>query len=179
MSRKIETYTHISTKKGDGGTSRNYSNDELPKTDILFETLGVIDELSSALGLASHYSRYDDYIRTIQLDLQHINSLIATRADDPRRGRLTVIDDETIERLEAWEQSILTECRIEPRFVLPGSESSKEGAYLDLARAISRRVERTVLRCVASYQRKDLDDVIRYVNRLSDLLFIMARSCDQ
>lgn len=178
MAKKIDNYTFISTKNGDGGTSRNYSNDTVPKIDILFDTLGSIDELSSMLGVTYHYSTYQQEIKDIQLDLQHIMSLIATRADDSRYHKLTHITAEDIERLEDLEQQILRECHIEPRFVLPGSESSEEGAYLDVCRSLTRRCERTVLKYIDRHQRLDLDKVKQYLNRLSDLLFIMARSKD-
>ena len=178
MARIIDKYTFISTKNGDGGTSRNYSNDTLAKTDLLFETLGSIDELSSMLGLTYHHSEYREDIKSLQLDLQHIMSLIATRADDPRYIKLVSIEQTDIERLEHREQSILSSCRIEPRFVLPGSESTLEGAYLDLARSLARRCERTILRYIEQENRTDLALVATYMNRLSDLLFIMARSKD-
>lgn len=178
MTRTISDYTHISTKHGDRGSSRNYSNDSLPKTDILFETLGSIDELSSRLGLAFHHCDYKEEIPVIQLDLQHIMSLIATRIDDPRYGKLTPVTTADIERLEAWEQDILTTCAIEPRFVLPGSESSLAGAHLDICRSLTRRCERVILRYKEQYDRDDLNLVATYMNRLSDLLFIMARSTD-
>ena len=179
MSRIIDKYTFISTKNGDAGTSRNYSNGTLPKTDLLFEALGTIDELSSMLGLTYHYSAYQKELTTIQLDLQHIMSLIATRTDDPRYGTLSAITDSDITRLELYEQTILTTCQIEPRFVLPGSESSKEGAYLDVSRSLARKCERTILRYKAFHHRDDLNLVAMYLNRLSDLLFIMARSKDK
>jgi len=179
MKRKIDKYTIISTKNGDKGTSRNYSNDILSKTDLLFEALGSIDELSSMLGLSYHYTSYQKEIKSIQLDLQHINSIIATRMDDKNRAKLVLVTQDDINRLEQIEQHVLEDCSIEPRFVLPGSDSTKEGAYLDLARAISRRVERTVLAYKELHKRIDLDDVCTYLNRLSDVLFILARSKDQ
>jgi cob(I)alamin adenosyltransferase len=178
MANTITDYTHISTKHGDRGTSRNYSNDTLPKTDLLFETLGSIDELSCQLGLAFHHSDYKEPIPVIQLDLQHMMSLIATRIDDPRYGRLVPITTDDIERLEQWEQDILQECTIEPRFVLPGSESTLAGAHLDICRSLARRCERIILRYKEFYEREDLQPVATYMNRLSDLLFIMARSTD-
>lgn len=179
MARTIDRYTMISTKKGDSGTSRNYSNDVLPKTDVLFETLGTIDELSSMLGIAYHYSSYKKEIQSIQQQLQHIMSILATNDEDPRKERLTKITKEEIEALEQIEQTVLETCHIEPRFVLPGSDSSKEGAYLDMARAIARKVERQVLRFNETYKRDDLDMVLAYLNRTSDLLYILARSKDE
>ena len=143
--KTIDKYTTITTKKGDDGTSRNYSNDVLSKTDVLFDTLGAIDELTSMLGLAYHYTTLQEWIKVIQLDLQHINSLLATRQDDELYQRLVPITMTDLSRLEEWEQELLDIAKIERRFVLPGSESTKEGAYLDVARSISRRVERDVL----------------------------------
>ncbi len=176
--KTIDNYTTITTKKGDNGTSRNFSNDLLPKTDVLFDTLGAIDELTSMLGLVYHYTSLQEWITIIQLDLQHISSIIATRQDDDLYQRLIPITMTDLSRIEAWEQQLLDTAKIERRFVLPGSESTKEGAYLDVARSISRRAEREVLRFAQATKRDDLQSVLAYVNRLSDVLFIMARSCD-
>jgi cob(I)alamin adenosyltransferase len=177
--KTIDKYTMISTKQGDQGTSRNYSNDVLLKTDLLFDVLGTTDELSSMLGLAYHYSDLKEDIKTIQLDLQHINSLLATRVDDKHYANLVPITEEDIYRLESLEQHLLDTCQVERRFVLPGSESSLEGAYLDVARSISRRVERLAIAFVKEQNRSDLHQVLQYLNRLSDVLFIMARSRDK
>lgn len=177
--KTIDNYKMITTKKGDTGTTKNYSNVRMDKTDVLFDTLGHIDELSSMLGLVFHYSDYKEQIQTIQLDLQHINSLLATNPNDKHYPNLIAIRSADIDRIEEWEQHLLDTCEIERRFVLPGSESSKEGAYIDVARSISRRVERALLRFVKETTRQDLSDVLAYANRLSDLLFIMARSVDK
>ncbi len=168
----------ISTKKGDKGYSKNYSNESLPKTDILFDTLGSIDELSSSLGVVYHYSVFKKEIIMIQNNLQNIMSLVATNVDDRHMVNLTKIGFKDINNLENIEQSLLDKHPLQPKFVLPGSESSLEGSYFDLSRSISRRVERTVIRFIQEYDRVDLDMVMKYLNRLSDLLFIMARSCD-
>lgn len=177
--REINNFRHISTKTGDEGYSRNYSNDKVKKTDLLFDTLGNIDELSSALGVVFHHTdKYKMEIRNVQKDLQNIMSLVATRYHTDQYEGLTKIAIKDINNLENIEQAILSIKPLKPVFVLPGSDSSKEGSYLDLARAISRRVERTVLKYKQENQRDDLDMVSKYLNRLSDLLFIMARSYD-
>lgn len=176
--KKIDNAKVISTKKGDEGTSRNYSNDVLEKTDILFDAVGSIDELSSLLGVVYHQCDYKSEIKRVQLDLQHIMSLLATNINDRNFEKLIQIDNDDINWIENLEQSILNQCEILPRFVLPGSDSSIAGAYLDLARSITRRTERIVIMFAKEYQRHDLDTVKRYLNRLSDLLFIMARSRD-
>ena len=174
--KKIEDYKFISTAKGDKGTSRNYSNKVYSKSDVLFETLGNIDELSSVLGVVYHYTKDKEEIKDIQRTLQHISSLVATTDEKIRKDKLIQIDDEDIKKLELREQSLLERSNIEPRFVLPGSDTSKEGSFYDLARSIARRAERTLVRFMEINQRNDLNYCVKYINRLSDLLFIYARS---
>lgn len=177
--KEIKDIRYISTKSGDEGFSRNYSNEKIKKTDVLFDALGSIDELSSALGVCFHHTdKYKMELRNIQKDLQNIMSLVATKYHTNQYERLTKIAIKDINNLENIEQAILDNNPLQPRFVLPGSDSSLEGSYLDLARSISRRVERTVLKFKQENQRDDLDLSNKYLNRLSDLLYIMARSYD-
>ena len=178
--KKINELRYISTKTGDKGYSRNYSNDKLLKTDLLFETLGNIDELSSSLGVCFHHANaYKMELRNIQKDLQNIMSLVATNYPSSQYEKLTKVSIKDINNLENIEQAILDKKPLKPVFVLPGSDSSIEGSYLDLARAIARRCERTVLRFRELNQRDDLEIATKYLNRLSDLMFIMARSYDE
>jgi len=174
--KKIDNFKFISTAKGDKGNSKNYSNEELSKSDILFDTLGTIDELSSILGLLFHYAENKDEIKTIQKTLQHINSLIATTDETIRKSKLVQIRIEDIVYLEQKEQALLKDGKIEPIFVLPGSDTTLIGAYYDLARSVARRSERSVVRFIEKNKRTDLDFCLKYLNRLSDLLFIYARS---
>ena len=160
--------------------SRNYSNDKLHKTNVLFDTLGSIDELSSSLGVAYHYTdMYKKEIQMIQKDLQNIMSIIATNVSDKHYQNLIQIQVKDVNNLENIEQNILERHPLKPMFVLPGSDSNLSGSYLDLARSIARRVERQVLRFIAENQRDDLSLVMQYLNRLSDLLYILARSNDE
>jgi cob(I)alamin adenosyltransferase len=168
----------VSTKKGDTGMSRNYSNEKLHKTDTLFETLGSLDELSSSLGVAYHYVNEKKEIQMVQKDLQNIMSLIATNPNDKNYQKLVQIQIKDVNNLENIEQSILSKHPLKPRFVLPGSDSSVAGSYVDLSRSIARRTERQVLRFIGQYTRDDLALVMKYLNRLSDFLYIMARSYD-
>lgn len=173
---EIKDYRTISTKKGDKGTSRNYSNEEFAKSDLLFETLGTMDELSSHLGVCYHKGEYQEEIQKIQQNIQDINSLIATSDPKVRKDRLRPISEFDISFLETLEDTILESCHITPSFVLPGSDTSEAGACFDLTRAVARRAERMLVRFIDEHQRDDLDYVAAYVNRLSDLLFIIARS---
>lgn len=178
--KEISNARHISTKSGDEGFSRNYSNDKLIKTDILFDTLGNIDELSSILGVCFHETNiYKKEIVNIQKDLQNIMSIIATNFEDKNYAKLTKITIKDINNLENIEQTILDSKPLQPRFVLPGSDSSKEGSYFDLSRAVARRCERSVIKFKDYNKREDLGLVLKYLNRVSDLLYIMARSFDK
>ena len=170
---KLDKYTQISTKKGDKGTSKNYSNEELSKDDVLFEVLGTMDELSSLLGVIYHYVKYKDEIKVIQRVLQTINTLVAT-TDSKRLLEVEKVKENDVQFLETLEQQLLSNISIERVFVLPGSETTKENAYVHLGRSVARRAERTLVRYVRQTQREDLYDALSYLNRLSDLLFIMA-----
>jgi cob(I)alamin adenosyltransferase len=174
--KKIDNYKVISTTKGDKGTSKNYSNEEFSKSNILFHTLGTIDELSSTLGLTYHYTDHKAQIKNIQLTLQHINSLVATNVSSANYSKLLQITELDVSELEAYEQSLLAESNVEPLFVLPGSDTTLEGAYFDLSRSIARRAERTLVLFIEMTERSDLKYCLSYINRLSDLLFIFARS---
>ena len=174
--KKIEDYKFISTAKGDKGVSKNYSNIAFPKSDILFETLGNIDELSSVLGVLYHYAEEKQEIKYIQKSLQHISSLVATSDEMIRKDKLVQINEEDILKLESLEQSLLLSCNIEPKFVLPGSDTSLVGAYYDLSRSVTRKAERSLVRFIEKNNREDLGLCLKFLNRLSDLLFIYARS---
>jgi cob(I)alamin adenosyltransferase len=167
----------ISTQYGDKGKTQNYSNEVLAKTDDLFEALGAIDECSSAIGLAYHHTKIDDFL-TIQKLLQTINSLLAVNpaTDSERYGKLVKIGEWEIEWIEQRGEQLLEKKPLEPRFVLPGSESTLAGAYVDLARAIARRAERATIRFAENKRRSDLKIPLIFLNRLSDYLFLVARS---
>ena len=168
----IKDIKQISTKKGDKGTSVSYDNETYNKDDILFDTLGVIDELSSNLALCYHHSQYQE-LKTIQRTLQDIMSLVAT-FDEERRSRLKRITEDDVLFLEETEKQYLELATISNEFVLPGSESIKS-AYFDVSRTITRRAERRLVSYIEKYNRFDLFKSLKYINRLSDLLYIMAR----
>ena len=171
----IRSYKQISTKKGDKGTSSDYSNNQYSKDDILFTVLGNVDELTSLLGVTYHYSDFKEIIKDVQKKLQDINSLIAT-TDEFVRKNLYQIDIKDIKALESYEEELMKTTLIKPVFVLPGSDATKESAYLDLSRSVARRCERSLVTFVRVNQRDDLHDSLKFMNRLSDLLFIMARN---
>ena len=163
----------ISTKKGDSGKSRNYNDDAFKKDDILFETLGTIDELSSFLGLTYHQANLP-IIKTIQQNLQTINSMVATKPTSQLYQQISYITDTDIAFIEDHIQATLNTYPSNDSFYLPGTEKTKVGAYFDVCRTIARRAERRMVTFVRSYRRKDLVFAQKYMNRLSDLLFVIS-----
>ncbi len=171
----IKDANMISTKAGDKGASKDYTNKSYPKDDILFDTLGTIDELSAVLGLMYHHTRYEQ-IKVVQRTLQAINSLVATDPASEQAKKLRKINEKDTEFIEKEEEKMLVEKEIEPQFHLPGSETSHANAYFDFARTVCRRAERTLVKYINEKERDDLDFPRAYLNRLSDLLFILARN---
>ena len=170
---KVTRWQQISTKTGDSGKSKNYNDVSYKKDDILFETLGTIDELSSFLGLTYHEHNMP-IIKTIQENLQNINSMIATSPRSELYQRIKYVTDMDIEFIEDHIQSTLNTNPSNDTFYLPGTEKTKVGAYFDVCRTIARRAERRLVSFIHRYKRKDLSYAQKYLNRLSDLLFVLS-----
>ncbi len=174
---KIDDMKRISTKRGDTGVSANYSNEVLPKDSLLFEALGDLDELSAVLGLAWHKAPLET-VKTIQTVLQAIASLVATNPDTDRERykSLRPVSEEYVSMLEEEGSARLAVHPFPAKFYLPGSETSEIGAAYDFARAVARRAERTIVRFIREGGRNDLYQALKYLNRLSDYLFTLART---
>lgn len=174
MSRRDEPVrlTRIYTRAGDAGQTSLGDGTRVPKTDPRIEANGVVDELNAAIGLAL-VAEVDDEERA-RLELIQ-NELFDLGADvsvplDGKRERLRV-DAGQVERLEAL--CDLANAELEPlkSFVLPGG--TELSARLHVARTICRRAER---RAAALAETTPVNPVaLAYLNRLSDLLFILAR----
>ncbi|MGD9760998.1 MAG: ATP:cob(I)alamin adenosyltransferase [Candidatus Izemoplasmatales bacterium] len=169
----VDKLDQITTKFGDSGLSKNFENKTFRKSHILFETLGAMDEFSSHLGLSYHYCHIE-FIKVIQMNLQNINSLIASDFDSDLYNILTQIKESDVEILEKKIQEYLAIKPLEARFYLPGSEKTIPGAYVDYSRALARRAERQLNAFVDYEKREDLEISKKYLNRLSDYLFILS-----
>ena len=177
----------IYTRKGDSGTTGLlFGGDRVSKADLRTDAYGTTDEAVSALGLARASigaatdrteARLAELILRLQRELFVVGAELATHAD--RRDRLTDgVSRVTAEMVAALEGEIdsLEELVEQPtEFVIPGE--SMTGAALDLARTTVRRAER---RAVALSDAGELPDsqVLPYLNRLADLLFVAARAAD-
>jgi ATP:cob(I)alamin adenosyltransferase len=160
----------IVTKTGDGGLTGLWSGERVWKDDMRVEAYGTVDELSSALGLARHAARLpetQEAITGIQRDLGRVAGELASRGT-PFDRPVTAADEESLtSRVAALEGRIVL-----TGFVLPGMTESS--ARLDLARTICRRAERRVVSLARDAEVSE--ELLRYMNRLSDLLFMLARA---
>ncbi len=159
----------IMTKTGDDGDTGLWSGERIGKDDLRVEAYGTIDELSSALGVARHLCLQDEVLYAIE-DIQRILFRVAGELasvgvafDRP----ITAKDEEKLAaRTTSIEERILLK-----GFVLPGMTAGS--AALDMARTIARRAERRV---VALSRKEAVSiDLRKFLNRLSDYLFMLAR----
>jgi len=178
MAKEID-FEMVTTKGGDGGESSLYNGERRRKDDLVFEVLGDLDELGSFLGLAKAETRDTEIKRLVegpQRMLQRLGSLVATPAHDPLFERLAKIGESEIRDLESEEKRILEETKIEPVFVLPGG--NRLSASLDVARTVARRAERKLVALIRERGCVELADCQKYLTRLSDYLFVLARRED-
>lgn len=164
------------TGKGDDGYTSVLGKERLPKYATRTEACGAVDEASSALGLARTWVVEDSH-RSIVLQIQRdLYLLMADMATLPKAAtRPPWLHVSRIEWLEQVIEEVGEKVNLPPAFVVPGD--SRAGAALDLARAIVRRAERWVARMTHENELRN-EDPLRYLNRLSSLLFVLARAED-
>lgn len=166
----------IYTKTGDGGTTGLFGGGRVGKDHPRVEAYGDIDELNAALGLARAIEampRIDEALVPIQRDLFAIGALLATPDREKMRQHLEKarVDEERVAELERAIDEADRELEPLRAFVLPGGTS--KAAALHVARTVCRRAERRVVRLQADEELPAV--VVVYLNRLSDLLFTLAR----
>ena len=165
-----ESNPPVSTGRGDDGTTTLLGSGRMGKDDPRITVLGDIDEASSFLGLARSEAEGDD-VGELLLELQRLLYRIMGDVAMPKEvnivgeGDLGFVDG----ALEEWRRRT----EIPKEFVVPGE--SRLGALLDVARSVVRRSERSLV--TAGYEREH-PYALRVVNRLSDLLFVVARGAD-
>ncbi len=163
----------IYTKTGDRGETSLLGGRRVSKTDIRIEAYGTVDELNSHLGLLRDYEisrELKNQLLVIQNELFDMGAYLACE-DDPARFQISLITEEQIHRLESEIDDMEKQLKPLKNFILPGGHQAVSQCHI--ARCICRRVERNVLKV---NETESIDHgVIRYLNRLSDYLFIMAR----
>ena len=168
--------TRIYTKTGDRGTTALGDGSRLPKQHLRIESYGTVDELSSVLGLAladGVPTPFDAWLVAIQNDLFDVGSDLCIPIAPGGAGRMT---PSYTERLEGWIDVVNADLEELTSFVLPGG--SKPSAWLHLGRTVCRRAERLVCALISMEGEAERvnGEVLRYLNRLSDLLFVLARA---
>ena len=164
----------IYTKTGDGGTTSLVGGTRVKKCDVRVEAYGTVDELNAHVGLLAEMIRathagYFELLKQVQHNLFIVQTLLATEADC--KYELPKLPEDAVTGLEG-EIDRLQE--IVPKlkyFVIPGGTLA--GAQCHVARTVCRRAERCVV--TLSHQNSVDDILLRYLNRLSDYLFVLAR----
>lgn len=171
----------IYTRTGDDGTTALFGGKRVLKCEELVDVYGSIDELNSWIGLVATQITDEDtknFIQDIQSDLFVIGSMLAGWKAGGAEN-LTVCAEDMEVRIDAMEESLpkLT------NFILPGG--TEPASYSHLARSIARRVERQIVKLRETHTKAkepwehltsfEWSSIIQYINRLSDLLFVLAR----
>ena len=167
----------IYTKTGDDGTTGRLYGGRISKADPAAEAYGSVDETVAVLGLARALSG-NDAVREGLLDLQRELFVVgADLATNPaERDRLepevSLVTGAMVERLETWIDELVLAHPLPNTFVVPGANPIS--ACLDTARSVARRAERRTVE-LRETGTEVSEVVLRYLNRLSDLLFVLAR----
>ncbi len=154
---------------GNKGYTFLISRKKLSKNSPRINALGAMDEVSSVLGCAMAFIEYQDINETILRLQNDLHVLFAELASTTKNS--TKISKEKVEKLTELFNSFEKECDNLTKFVLPGGK--KGGAMLHLARSIARRGEREIV--LLSKETEISQEILAYVNILSDLLFVLAR----
>jgi cob(I)alamin adenosyltransferase len=166
----------IYTKTGDTGDTGLFGGGRVPKDDPRVEAYGDVDELNAVIGMAravEQMPRIDEVLVPLQRDLFAIGALLATPDREKMAQHLDKarIDDERIAQLEQAIDDAESELEPLRAFIVPGG--TPKAAALHVARTVCRRAERHVVRLQHSVELPEL--TVIYLNRLSDLLFTLAR----
>ena len=168
----------IYTRTGDDGTTALGSGRRVAKYDLRVEAYGTLDETNAAIGSARLYTKdgppsLDAMLARIQNDLFDLGAdLCFPDETKDARGRLQMSDTQ-VARLESEIDTLNRELEPLRSFVLPGG--SPASSHLHLARTISRRAERLIVALAARQGESVGEAALRYINRLSDFLFVAAR----
>lgn len=162
----------IYTKRGDSGDTSLFGGQRVSKSAKRIRAYGTVDELNSFVGLAASYELSDTgtaHLRKLQEQLFVLGADLAT--PPPSETRIDRIGEEEVSFLEEAIDEMEKELKPLKNFILPGG--SQAGATLHIARTICRRAERAVVACRQSDEISDFS--VKFLNRLSDFLFVLAR----
>lgn len=166
------------TRRGDQGRTQLFGGQDVGKDDLRVEAYGTVDELNSVLGVALAACTFDE-LRTVLLELQsrlfEVGADLATPGDPAEPSAVQRVGAEQVTQAEGWIDACSDATTPMRYFVLPGGTALS--AQLHVARTVCRRAERRVV-ALAAHEPVN-EQVIIYLNRLSDLFFAMARRANQ
>ena len=168
----------IYTKTGDKGTTSLVGGTRVPKTHIRLEAYGTVDELNSNLGLLITYlldGKDKDFLQQVQDRLFAVGSHLATDRGKMELKEASIISSEQVEMVEREIDRLDTLLPPLSAFILPGG--SRGAAVCHVCRTVCRRAERRIL--ALAEQVEIASELLAYVNRLSDYLFVLSRKMNQ
>jgi cob(I)alamin adenosyltransferase len=170
----MKRITRITTRAGDRGQTRLADGHKVAKDSLRVEVYGTVDELNSHIGLALALEPIAEVagpLKTIQNELFHLGADLATPAGEAERPEGPWIAARHVTALETLLRAWTDELGPLPEFILPGG--SPAAAALHVARTVCRRAER--LAVALNHDEAISPEALKYLNRLSDALFAMAR----
>ena len=171
----------VYTQTGDRGKTSLFSGERVAKSHIRVEAYGDVDELNAVLGALvadmseETHGEFIEQLQHIQSDLFHIGSHLATAPDSSSAKDLIDIDREIISGLERAIDRMEEELPALTGFILPGGSKTAAGAHI--ARTVCRRTERHIVGLLDDTDKENAT-IIAYINRLSDYLFVLSRTCN-
>jgi len=177
IDQPYQKYMKIYTKTGDKGTTSLVGGTRISKADLRIDTYGTVDELNSYIGLVRDQPVNEvrrDFLKYIQDRLFTIGSILASEPDN-KKHFIPDLHEEDIVALELAMDEMNTVLEPMRSFILPGGHPSVSFGHV--ARTVCRRAERLV---IALNESEPVEaEVIRYLNRLSDYLFVLSRKMAQ
>ena len=176
---------NVYTGTGDGGKTSLFSGERIEKSDARIEAYGDLDELNSVVGsvvasLPTHPESRElqSQLVKIQSDLFQLGALLATSPGSPAAAHLSPVTAEQGRRLEDHIDAMDTRLDALNAFIIPGGHPSAAASHI--ARTVCRRVERRVVKLAASKAviAEGVEEMLVYLNRLSDYFFVLARYCN-
>ncbi len=168
----------VYTRTGDKGMTSLVGGERVLKTDVRLETYGTVDELNSQLGLLMAYMTDDqenlDLLYYIQNKLFTVGSYLATDPSFTSFREESLLKEVSIEKLERAIDKIDSNLPKHNKFVLPSGSIS--GSQAHVCRCVCRRTERRIL-FLSEFHEVD-EKIVRFINRLSDYLFVLSRKCN-
>ena len=162
--------TKVYTKTGDQGLTSLVGGERVSKASLKVDSYGDVDELNAVLGIIRSQG-VDDQLNSLLIEIQNDLFIMGADLASPSDIEVPRVSSKSVEKLEHAIDELLEELEPLKEFILPSGNLA--GSFLHFARTVSRRAERKVVKLME--EEEIGENVLKYLNRLSDLLFVMAR----